>query len=279
MVGDGANDVLALKEANLGIAMGSGSAAARAVADVVLLQDSFAALPSVLSAGRQIVNGMRQAIRLFLVRDVATLELIVASSFVGAPFPLLPPHSAILAFLTVGLPAFLVVSWAKPDRRPVSLREYAGFVLWVGSAYSLAVFTIYAVALAGVGLDVVQARTAVVTTAMLCGLFTVLLSGHSLDAPVREYLDDPRTLALVGGSLAAYLGVLYLPGLHAYFELAALDPHEWLYCVPPVVLWFGALRLQAKHHIAERLLDIGDGSEVTGPSGGPAQGAEALSPS
>jgi cation-transporting P-type ATPase E len=254
MVGDGVNDVLALQEANLGIAMRSGSASARAVADVVLINDSFAALPAVLRAGRQIVNGLRLALRLFLVRDVATIELVVASNFVGAPFPLLPPHAALLAFLTVGLPAFFVVAWASAERRAPNLRADAAFVLWVGNAYALAVLTIYVLALAHFEVDVAQARTAVVTTGLVSGLLVLLLLDHPLDAPVRDYFADRRMLALVGVLLAAYLGVLYLPGPQRYFELAPLHPLDWLAILPSVVFWFGALRLQARYHVAQRLL-------------------------
>ncbi|MGI5837802.1 MAG: HAD-IC family P-type ATPase, partial [Chloroflexota bacterium] len=254
MVGDGVNDVLALKEANLGIAMRSGSSATRAAADVVLLNDSFAALPAVLQAGRQIINGLRLALRLFLVRDVATIELIVASSFVRAPFPLFPPHAALIAFLTVGLPAFFVVGWAGKSPRAPDLRADAAFVLWVGAAYALAVLTAYMLAFTGFEADVTQARTTVVTTAVVSGLLVLLILDHPLDAPVYEYLADHKMLVLVGVLLLVYLCVLYLPPFQRYFELAPLHPFDWLVSLPPVIFWFGALRLQARYRLAQRLL-------------------------
>lgn len=255
MIGDGANDVLALKEADLGIAMRSGSPAARGVADLVLLNDSFAVLPSVLRAGRQIVNGIMLVLKLFLVRDVATLELVVASNFVGAPFPLLPPHAALIAFLTVGVPALFVVVWASTEAlRGGSLRGAVEFVLWVGGASALATLTVYVLALAHFEVGVAEARTAVVTTALVSGLVVLLLLEHPLDAPVWQFLADRRVVALAGAMLLAYLAVLYLPAGQRYFELQPLALVDWLVALPSVAFWFGVLRLEARHHILQRLL-------------------------
>ena len=255
MVGDGVNDVLALKQANVGIAMRGGSPAARAVADVILLNDSFDVLPKVLSEGRRIVNGMMLLIELFLIRDAATIELILASSFVGAPFPLLPPHAALIALLTVGLPALFVVAWALPATpRRESLRTMAIIVLLIGTTAALAIMSVYGLALIGFEADVAEARTAVVTAALVSGLLALISLWYPLDAPFSQLLSDRGIVALVVSIFLVYLAGLHWPTWQRYFELTPLSPLDWMIILPIVLAWFGALRLLVRHRVLERLL-------------------------
>lgn len=114
MMGDGVNDVLSLKKADLGIAMQSGSAATRAVADLILLDDSFAALPPAFQEGQRIVNGMIDVLQLFLSRALYVGLLIVATSMVGVGFPFVPMHITLLTLLTVGIPTFALALWSRP---------------------------------------------------------------------------------------------------------------------------------------------------------------------
>ncbi len=131
MIGDGVNDVRALKNANMGIAMESGSPAARAVSDMVLLGESFAALPLAFREGQRIINGMKDILRLFLTRVLYSALLIVAVSIIGLGFPFVPKHNALLAFLTVGAPTLGLALWARPGpvKRTSLLREVAHFTL------------------------------------------------------------------------------------------------------------------------------------------------------
>ena len=113
MIGDGVNDVLSLKKANLGIAMQSGTQATRSVADIVLMNDSFAALAPAVAEGQRIVNGMQDILKLFLAR-IATMALVILSALVIGVFPINLRHGSILTFLTVGMPAVLLAVWARP---------------------------------------------------------------------------------------------------------------------------------------------------------------------
>jgi cation-transporting ATPase E len=128
MIGDGVNDVLSLKQAALGIAMESGSGATRNVADMVLLGDSFAALPPAFREGQHIVGGMVTALYLFLTRVATTTLLIIAVTMLGLSFPFDPAQVALTTF-TVGLPAFFLTLWARPQPLPPRLlRDLARFV-------------------------------------------------------------------------------------------------------------------------------------------------------
>lgn len=120
MIGDGVNDVLSLKKAHLGIAMQSGSNATRGVADMVLLNDSFATLLPAFLEGQRIIHGMRDILRLFLTRIFSSALLIVAIMMAGMGFPYTPAHAA-LTFLTVGIPPFMLALWARPSQSKIGL--------------------------------------------------------------------------------------------------------------------------------------------------------------
>jgi cation-transporting ATPase E len=147
MIGDGVNDVLSLKRANLGIAMESGSAATRAVADMVLLGDSFSALPPAFLEGQRIVNGMKDILRLFLTRALYFSLLIIATAMIGIGFPYVPTHATLVMFLTVGVPTFALAVWARPGKYPKRglIREVMHFVLPAAlttALFGLMIFTL-----------------------------------------------------------------------------------------------------------------------------------------
>jgi cation-transporting ATPase E len=130
MIGDGVNDVLSLKKAQLGIAMQSGSAATRGVADMVLLNDSFASLAPAFTEGQRIVNGMRDILNLFLTRCFYVALIILATGFVGVGFPFGPRNITLLTAMTVGLPTIMLAYWAKPAPvRGSLLRSVWSFVM------------------------------------------------------------------------------------------------------------------------------------------------------
>ena len=138
MIGDGVNDVLSLKKANLAIAMGSGSQATRGVADLVLMQDSFGAVAQAVEEGQRILNGMQDILKLFLTR-IATVGLVVVSSLVVITFPIELRNASALTVFTVGIPSALLALWAQPGKRVrEGLDADAGAASWSRPPWSRA---------------------------------------------------------------------------------------------------------------------------------------------
>ena len=141
MVGDGVNDVKAIKAAQVGIALESGSGAARGAADMVLMRDNFAALPKALMEGRRTVTGMRDILKIYLTRNFPLVFLIVFALLILGNSPLLPIQNTMYALLTVSISAFLMTLWAKPDDNgDMVLPEVIRFA--IPSAFLIGVFGI-----------------------------------------------------------------------------------------------------------------------------------------
>jgi cation-transporting ATPase E len=147
MTGDGVNDALALKDADLGIAMGSGSPATRAVAKVVLLDDSFAAMPQVLAEGRRVLGNIERVASLFLVKTAYSLVLAVLVGLGHVPFPFLPRHVTLIGSLTIGIPGFFLALAPNHERaRPGFVPRVLRFAVPAGLACALAAFLAYGLA-------------------------------------------------------------------------------------------------------------------------------------
>ena len=160
MTGDGVNDVLALKEADIGIAMGSGSPAARAAAQLVLLDGNFATLPHMVDEGRRVINNIERVANLFLTKTTYAMLLAIAVGVARLPFPFLPRHLTLVGAVTIGIPAFFLALAPNHRRaqpgfvpRVLKLAIPAGFLAAVGT------FTGYAVARSRPDLSLDQART------------------------------------------------------------------------------------------------------------------------
>jgi cation-transporting P-type ATPase E len=257
MTGDGVNDVLALKDADIGVAMGSGSSASRAVAQIVLLDNKFATLPYVVGEGRRVIGNIERVSNLFLTKTVYSVLLAVlvglaglSSKFFGTDpllFPFQPIHVTIAAWFTIGIPAFILS--LAPNRE----RAHSGFVRRVmtsalpsGLVVGIATFTSYLLAYQGrasTGLEQTQASTTALITLLVCAVWV-------LAVVARPY--EWWRVALVAASGLAYIVIFSVPWAREQFML---DPSNvQLTAIALVIGLFGAVLIEASWWIQGRML-------------------------
>jgi cation-transporting ATPase E len=140
MTGDGVNDALALKRADIGIAMDNGAPATKAVAQLILLDGRFSHLPSVLAEGRRVIGNVERVANLFVAKNAMSLVAIIATAILMEEFPLLPRHMTLLSTVTIGIPAFFLALAPNPRRYvPGFLRRILRFAIPSGVIAGLAV--------------------------------------------------------------------------------------------------------------------------------------------
>lgn len=258
MIGDGVNDVLSLKQAHVGIAMQSGSQATRGVADIVLLGDSFAALPIAFREGQRIIKGMEDIVRLLLTRTFYVMLLIIATQVAGVAFPVTPKHNSVLALLTVGIPILAIAAWARPGVPPRSvIRSTSRFVFPAAFTVSVVSLAVY-LAFLGMTGDLETARTALTTAAVLCGLVLIPFVEPPTEAWVGGDVlsGDWRPTILALGMLGLYGVIVTVPSLRAFFKLRLLRGFDYLLIGIVVAVWALLLRLIWRARLFERLLDL-----------------------
>ncbi len=147
MTGDGVNDALALKDADIGVAMGNGAQATKAVAELVLLDGRFSHLPDVLGEGRRVIGNVERVANLFVAKNAMSLVAILAAAVIAVPFPFLPRHLTLVSAVTIGIPAFFLA--LGPNKRrylPGFLRRILRFAVPSGAVAGVAVITSYLLA-------------------------------------------------------------------------------------------------------------------------------------
>ncbi|WP_371498627.1 HAD-IC family P-type ATPase [Kitasatospora sp. NBC_00374] len=212
MTGDGVNDVLALKDADIGVAMGTGSDATRAVAQIVLLDDRFATLPSVVAEGRRVIGNIERVANLFLVKTVYSVLLALLVVFTNVPYPFLPRHSTVLSTLTIGVPAFFLALAPNNERaRTGFVRRVLRLAVPGGVIAGTATFAAYMVARANDSTDL-EADTSVATLTLFIVAIWVL-----------AIVARPYTwwrLLLIATMCGAFTLVLVVPWLSEFFQLS-----------------------------------------------------------
>lgn len=147
MTGDGVNDALALKDADIGVAMGNGAQATKAVAELVLLDGRFSHLPDVLAEGRRVIGNVERVANLFVAKNSMSLVAILAAALIAVPFPFLPRHLTLVSAVTIGIPAFFLALGPNTRRYlPGFLRRILRFAVPAGAVAGLAVITSYLLA-------------------------------------------------------------------------------------------------------------------------------------
>jgi cation-transporting ATPase E len=227
MIGDGVNDVPALKQARMAVAMGSGTQVTKGVADVVLLKDEFSRLPEAIGEGRRIARNIHRLGRLYLTKTVYAAALILLVAVPGFAFPFLPRHLTLAAFLTIGIPSF-VLALAPSDGplyRGRLLRALAAFAVPAGLATAIGSILSFFLVDTVFGGSLEAGRTAATTTLIVLGLAFVLLLERG---PGREHIAiQSYMLALVAGLGALYALILAAAPIREFFEMELLDATAW----------------------------------------------------
>jgi cation-transporting ATPase E len=220
MTGDGVNDTLALKDAEIGVAMGSGSPAARAVARFVLLDNSFAVFPSVVAEGRRVIANVERVANLFLTKTFYAMLLALAVGVAGLPFPFLPRHLTLISSLTIGIPGFFL-ALAPNDRRarPGFLDRVLRFAIPAGVVCGTATLVGYQVSRAA-SQTIEQDRTTAVIVMFLVAYWVLTI----LARPFNTW-----RVGMLAGLAGAFFLALTIPAVSDYFELVL---PSW-----PVLLW------------------------------------------
>ncbi len=291
MIGDGVNDARALQAAQVGVAMRSGSAVTRGVADIVLVDDSFAALLPARREGRRIINGLAVSTYVYLTRVAIQGLVIVAVSILGLGFPYSPTQVG-LTLLTVGVPTLFLTFWAKPEPPDQHLlQNLARFVIpaaVITAGFGSAVYAfLYETVAAGfdsgrtpaqviaefessTGLTYTDAdfATASSTVAAQTGLSTFvsvtsfllilfLAPSTRIFASWTRATPDRRPTLLVIGLLVALTTVIFVPALYTYFGLTGPSPQIFASVLPATALWFLTLSAAYRFRLLDRVLGLG----------------------
>jgi cation-transporting ATPase E len=256
MIGDGVNDVLPLKQAQVGVSMQSGSQATRSAADIILLNDSFASLPVAFQEGQRIVKGMEDVVRLLLTRTIYVLMLVIATRIIGVAFPVTPKDNSILALLTVGIPILAIAAWARPGKPVSSIVQSMGhFVYPAAATISLFGLVIFLVFLQFTG-EVSVARSALTSFTILCGLLLVpfVEPPNQFWVGGDEYSGDRRPSYLALGMLVLYILILFVPPLRSFFGLYVLKISDYGILFGIALVWGFLQRWIWRQNLYEKLM-------------------------
>ena len=216
MTGDGVNDVMALKDADVGVAMGGGAAATRAVAQLVLLRDAFTAVPDIISEGRRVIANMERVANLFVTKTVYATALAITVGVAGLPFPFLPRHLTLVSTLTIGVPAF-VLALAPNNRRarPHFVARVARFAVPTGLVAAGATYLSYSEAREDSATSLTSARTLATIVLLAVGLWVLAIL-------VR--MGEDRQRWIVPTMAASFVALLAVAPARDFFALAIPRP-------------------------------------------------------
>jgi cation-transporting ATPase E len=295
MIGDGVNDVLSLKKANMGIAMESGSTATRSVAAMILLGDSFAAMPDALSEGQRIVSSIQAILKLFMVTVFALLLLVIGVTILNLGFPFTALQNTLLSFFARGAPPFILgLTVAAAAKRttlnhnilhftlPASFMLFLfGLLIYMGAFFLVEqgiaeitvtpemISTMEKTASVDAGTMTTEqfyqsailfsAQTALTTFFVFTGITLMLFASPPGKWWAGGSTYEGRNWLVVAGAILLYIGyiiVLAVPALRAFFQLMPLPIAFHVAIATLTVLWVFVQRFLWRSNWLERFLDV-----------------------
>ncbi len=215
MTGDGVNDALALKDADIGIAMNSGAQATKAVAELILLDNKFSRLPGVLGEGRRVMANIERVANLFLMKNVYSIVIALAVTVVMLPYPFLPRHMSVISSLTIGIPAFFLA--LAPNSRlyqPGFLGRVLKFAVPAGFILAVMMLGNYIIAV-NLGASANAASTLTAIVVMMMGGWILIC----LAQPLRRW-----KIALIVSLQAVFVGLILLPWTRELLQFELIWP-------------------------------------------------------
>ena len=240
MLGDGVNDVLALKASRLAIAQGTGAQMSRSVADLVLVSGDFAVLPTLVAEGRRALRNLQRVTKLYLTKSAFAAFLILTIGITSTAYPLLPRHFSLAAALTIGIPTFFLA--LAPSTGPWRPEGFVGRVgRWAvpaGTIAGVGVVSGYLFALHDLDFSVVRARTIATIVLVAVGLYLVVAL-EAAGSRTRSTLVASMCLGLAG----AFVLTFVFEPLRRFFELSVPTPAMLATAAVASLLAIGALAL------------------------------------
>ena len=205
MTGDGVNDVLALKEADCSIAMAAGSDAAKNIANVVLLDSNFGAMPHIVNQGRRVVNNIRSAASMFLIKTIFSVLLSLITIFFGDAYPFEPIQMSLISACAVGIPTFLLTqenNYNKIDHtflRHVFMNAFPAAVTITGCVFAIML----------VCQDVYHSNVMLNTACVLVTGWNYMSALRTVYSPLNTY----RKVIIYGMQFAFFISAVVLQDL------------------------------------------------------------------
>jgi cation-transporting ATPase E len=244
MIGDGVNDVPALKAAQLAVGLRSGSGITRDIADMVLMNDAFSNLPRAFREGQRIRKGMENIFRVFLTRTLSLTLVILFVALLDDPFPVTPRHTALIAMVTVGIPAFFLAAWARPGPTgQIVILSASQFVIPAAVSIAVVGLVVYEFFLSTSD-DVALAQTALTLTAIGCGLLVIFF----LEPPSPRWVAamplsaDWRPAALAAALFGLLIAFVVVDTTRDFYELKVPNVWETSIVMLVIIAWAVSLR-------------------------------------